>query len=160
MNKRDFMNELYSLLSPIPEPERRDIMRDFEEHFSAGAEKGKSEEQLCRELGSPRQVALQFLSEEQLPANSANSSKVNKTLYTILTVLLIIGLVVAIPTALGCIASSLAILILSCVSGVFASSWLVFGLFFSLSVLLLSIGVLIILIAVALIKFCWRKGEL
>ena len=157
MNKHDFMNKLYALLSPIKEPERRDIMRDFEEHFAAGAEKGKSEEQICRELGSPEQVASQFLTPEQMQAVS-QPSNASKTIYKIVAILLIIGLVVAIPAAVGCIFASLWIIIIACVSGVLSSSWILFGLLASISVLLLCIGILIILISVSLIKYCWRKG--
>ena len=157
MNKHDFMNQLYALLSPLNENERRDIMRDFEEHFAVGAEKGKSEEQICRELGTPRQCASQFLTPEQ-SARLSNAKKVNNTLYKVLAICLIISLIAAVPSALGCIAAAIVIMIVSCVSGVILSSWLIFGFLISLSVALLSFGVLIILVEIALIKLCWKKG--
>jgi len=156
MNKRDFINELYSLLRPLGEAERRDIMRDFEEHFAVGAEKGKTEEQICKELGSPRQVAAQFLTPAQMKESTANPK--NRTLNLIVAIILTIVFIAIVPVALGCITASIAILILSVISGVAMSSWIVFGLMFSLSLLLLSLGILIILISIALIRLFWKRS--
>lgn len=61
MTKTEFLQELYNHLSPLTPAERDDIIADFEEHFQAGAERGKSEEQICAELGNPYTCALQYL---------------------------------------------------------------------------------------------------
>lgn len=157
MNKKDFMNELYALLSPLDENERRDIMRDFEEHFAAGREKGKSDEQICRELGSPRQCASLFMTPEQ-SVRIANASKVNTLIYKILAICLIVALVGVAPASLGLAAAACWIVVISCVSGVVLSSWLVFGFFVSVAVVLIAAAVLMDLIMVALIKYCWKRG--
>ena len=156
MNKRDFINELYALLRPLGEAERRDIMRDFEEHFAVGAEKGKTEEQICNELGSPRQVASQFLTPAQLKESTGNQK--NKTLNLIVAIVLTLLFIAIAPAALGCISASVVLLILSVVSGVATSSAIVFGLVFSVSLFLLSLGILIILISIALIRLFWKRS--
>lgn len=61
MTKAEFLQELYNHLSSLSPAERDDILADFEEHFQAGAERGKSEEQICAELGNPYTCALQYL---------------------------------------------------------------------------------------------------
>ena len=61
MTKTEFLQELYNHLSSLSPAERDDILADFEEHFQAGAERGKSEEQICAELGNPYTCALQYL---------------------------------------------------------------------------------------------------
>ena len=157
MNKRDFINELYALLKPLGEVERRDIIRDFEEHFAAGNENGKTDEQICKELGTPKQVAAQYLTPAQLQESVSSNSK-NKTLYMIVAIVLTVIFVAIAPAALGCIAASAFILIASIISGVAASSWILFGLLFSISLLLFSLGVLIILISIAIIRFCWKRS--
>ena len=52
MTKIEFLQQLYNLLGVLPAEERDDIIADFEEHFSVGTSEGKSEEQICSELGA------------------------------------------------------------------------------------------------------------
>lgn len=61
MTKFEFLQQLYDHLSSLPSSERDDIVADFEEHFQAGEEQGKTEEQICTELGNPYACALQYL---------------------------------------------------------------------------------------------------
>ena len=61
MTKQEFLQHLNVHLQPLPAAEREDILADFEEHFQAGAESGKTEEQICAELGNPYTCALQYL---------------------------------------------------------------------------------------------------
>ena len=157
MNKRDFINELYALLKPLGEVERRDIIRDFEEHFAAGYENGKTDEQICKELGTPKQVAAQYLTPAQMQ-ESLNSNSKNRTLYMVVAIILTVIFVAISPAALGCITGSAVLLILSFISGVAASSWVLFGLLFSVSVFLFALGMLIILVSIAVIRFCWRRS--
>ncbi len=63
MNKNQFLNELYSYLGSLSNSEKADIMRDFDEHFREGASAGKTEEQICFELGSPLECAKQYVGE-------------------------------------------------------------------------------------------------
>ena len=118
---------------------------------------GKTDEQICKELGTPKQVAAQYLTPAQLQESVSSNSK-NKTLYMIVAIVLTVIFVAIAPAALGCIAASAFILIASIISGVAASSWILFGLLFSISLLLFSLGVLIILISIAIIRFCWKRS--
>ncbi|MBE6827212.1 MAG: DUF1700 domain-containing protein [Ruminococcaceae bacterium] len=61
MNKNEFLNRLGAALASLPEADRNDILQDFAEHFSAGLETGKTEEQICAELGSPEVCARQYI---------------------------------------------------------------------------------------------------
>lgn len=61
MTKFEFLQQLYDHLSSLPPSERDDIVADFEEHFQVGEEQGKTEEQICTELGNPYACALQYL---------------------------------------------------------------------------------------------------
>ena len=60
MNKKEFIDTLYLSLHSISEEEKRDILMDYEEHFQVGLERGLSEEEVSRNLGSPEQIAKQF----------------------------------------------------------------------------------------------------
>lgn len=61
MKKIDFINELYAYLSPLPQKERKEILDDFREHFREGESAGKTEEQICFELGTPLECARQYV---------------------------------------------------------------------------------------------------
>ena len=61
MTKIEFLQQLYNLLGGLPADERDDIIADFEEHFSVGTSEGKSEEQICSELGDPKAAPRNIL---------------------------------------------------------------------------------------------------
>ncbi len=52
MNKIEYLEALKEALKDTEESVMEEIVSDYEEHFQIGAEKGKSEEQICEELGS------------------------------------------------------------------------------------------------------------
>jgi len=52
MNKIEYLNALKEALKNIDITVMEEIISDYEEHFQVGLEKGKSEEQICEELGS------------------------------------------------------------------------------------------------------------
>ncbi len=56
------MNQLEKSLSRLTPIERKDILRDYEEHYTFGLESGKTEEEVSESLGSPRQIAKEILS--------------------------------------------------------------------------------------------------
>jgi uncharacterized membrane protein len=66
MNKEQFLHYLEKNLIRLPQEEREDIIRDFEEHFHMGTEEGKSEEQISETLGSPKQIAKEMVATTQL----------------------------------------------------------------------------------------------
>lgn len=60
MNKIQFMQSLKLALPHVSPTELTDIMADFEEHFASGLAHGKSEAEICAELGSPYEIAQQY----------------------------------------------------------------------------------------------------
>lgn len=89
MNKEEFFREIEKALDKISETERGEILYDYEEHFMIGKENGKTEEEICLELGSPREIANNYLlnrtdgsSEEDIKEepkkNSSSGSKYSK----------------------------------------------------------------------------------
>lgn len=54
------MNSLNASLAGFSTEERSDIIYDYEEHFSIGLQSGKSEDEICRELGDPDNIAKQY----------------------------------------------------------------------------------------------------
>lgn len=63
MKKKEFIEKLKSLLYGLPANEVKDILADYEEHFMAGMENGKSEEEIARALGNIEDIAQQFREE-------------------------------------------------------------------------------------------------
>ena len=65
MTRFEFMAALEQLLSPLPDAERCDALRYYEEYFdAAGPEK---EAEVIAELGSPEQLAKKLLETQSLP---------------------------------------------------------------------------------------------
>ncbi len=60
MNKNEYMDRLYSSLRNMCEEEKREILMDYEEHFQVGLERGLSEEEISKNLGTPEQMAKHF----------------------------------------------------------------------------------------------------
>ncbi len=52
MNKIEYLNALKEALKDTEESVMEEIVSDYEEHFQVGTQEGKSEEQICEELGS------------------------------------------------------------------------------------------------------------
>lgn len=52
MNKIEYLNALKDALKNVDIRVMEEIVADYEEHFQVGLENGKSEEQICEELGS------------------------------------------------------------------------------------------------------------
>jgi uncharacterized membrane protein len=56
LNKKEFLNVLKKGLSGLEKEERKDILLDYEIHFAEGIKQGKSEELICEDLGSPKEI--------------------------------------------------------------------------------------------------------
>ncbi|MFC0190086.1 HAAS domain-containing protein [Fictibacillus aquaticus] len=113
MKKAMFLGKLDSLLQQVPENDRREMLYDFEEHFSNGMAEGKIEEELVAELGSPEMIAKDLLSEYRptvKPAeyHSKGAGKLNSTI--VLAGLFFFNLVFVLGPALG-------------IAGVFVGLW-------------------------------------
>ncbi len=63
MNKKEFMEKLDKALAGIPKDEKKEVMRDYEELFSIGSEKGRTEEEIAKSLGDPSSIAKSIKAE-------------------------------------------------------------------------------------------------
>lgn len=52
MNKSEYLAALQEALKDINQDSINEILTDYEEHFQAGIENGKTEEEICGELGA------------------------------------------------------------------------------------------------------------
>ncbi len=63
-NRKAFLMRLRLYLAPLlPPDEVRDVISEYDSFFSAGIAEGKTEKELCREFGTPSQIARNMLSE-------------------------------------------------------------------------------------------------
>lgn len=61
MSKLDFMTALDNALSALDQDERKDILADYETHFSEGLSEGLTEEAIIDNLGSVEAIAAGYL---------------------------------------------------------------------------------------------------
>lgn len=61
MTRKEFLTALNQYLVTLSAEEKADIISDYEEHFRVGLENGKTEAEIAAALGSPYDVAAQFL---------------------------------------------------------------------------------------------------
>jgi len=59
MNKKKFMNEIKRNLKGLSKEDRDEIIEDYEEHFEIGKKKKRSENEIAKSLGNPKQLAKQ-----------------------------------------------------------------------------------------------------
>lgn len=56
MNKQEFMRKLRHSISGLSETEKQELLADYEEHFQNAMADGKTEEEIARKLGNPKQI--------------------------------------------------------------------------------------------------------
>ena len=57
------MEKLDMVLTNIPKDEKKEILRDYEDHFEIGLEKGRTEEEIAESLGDPASIAKSITAE-------------------------------------------------------------------------------------------------
>ena len=77
MTENQFISELETAISRLPEEERNDILIDIREYFSNGREDGKTDDEIASSLGSPVKIAEDLLAsytfvENETPAEISN----------------------------------------------------------------------------------------
>lgn len=77
MNKTEYLSALKEALKDTDESVMEEIVSDYEEHFQVGLENGKSEEQICEDLGSIEDL-VEEIKEVYNTHNKENSSKEDK----------------------------------------------------------------------------------
>jgi len=61
MTKQDFFRQMAIELRSLPEPERREILSDYHDHFDEALKAGKPEWEIIERLGSPEALAAEYL---------------------------------------------------------------------------------------------------
>lgn len=77
MTKEQFMKVLSKHSIKLPDKEREEVIRDFEEHFSIGYEEGKTDEEIIDSLGSPQQIAKELVATHHLDKMESDVSAGN-----------------------------------------------------------------------------------
>lgn len=156
MNKIDFLNELYHYLLPLPKEERNEILEDFREHFREGEAAGKTQEQICKELGSPLECAKQYVGDAivEQRIQPQKEKKHSKTFWTVALFWNIIQAFVSIPMTLGLFATAaiMCVFFAFTVPAISSVAFLVFAISSTLAVFCL--GVITLLWAAVEIKEC------
>lgn len=181
MTKMEFLQQLYTHLQPLTAAERDEIIADFEDHFQAGLELGKSEEQICAELGNPYSCALQYLhsatSYAQAPGAQQTRQPVrtaavvpqparpenvyarrNKLLWSVFFFLMVLTAIWVYPLCVGLMLAPLILLIGGLVATVVLPSGLLIGFFISLGVMLFAAGLLGFLLTTWLLRLSYRRA--
>lgn len=92
MNREEFLNDLQTHLHGLSDTEIQDILWDYEEHFNIGLSKGKSEEEISRELGKPSEIAKNYnqpyknYQENESYVNTDHNDRARKLLIILLLV--------------------------------------------------------------------------
>lgn len=93
MSRKEYLDRLRICLQGLPLDEIQDILSDYEEHFDIGVSKGKSEEEISRELGDPREIANNYRTTYKPNYNGTNynMNSSNDNIRKLLITLLLIG---------------------------------------------------------------------
>lgn len=187
MTKTEFLQQLYDHLSVLETAERNDIIADFEEHFAAGLEKGKTEEQICAELGNPYTCALQYLRGAgnytqapqpsaqppqrpvpQPPAGAAQQNgrpmrqineRRNKTLWAIVFFVALVCAIGVYPAGVALMFVPFALLIASIVLMTIVPSGAMIGFLISLGVMCFTAGLLMVLLMTWILRLSYRRAD-
>lgn len=75
MNKTEFLDLLRYYFRNISEKDLAEILADYEAHFEEGAQRGLSEEEISKELGSPKDVYEMYRHEGMLEEKSEKTDR-------------------------------------------------------------------------------------
>lgn len=85
MKKNEFFAQLRTAFAGMDEELIMDILSDYENHFKEGMENGKSEEEICEELGNVEEISQAFLDENPaamtINVNSNSDTVGNSDIY-------------------------------------------------------------------------------
>ena len=85
MKKDEFFAQLRTAFAGMDEELLTDILGDYENHFKEGMENGKSEEEICEELGNVEEIRQAFLDENPaamtINVNSNSDAVGNSDIY-------------------------------------------------------------------------------
>ena len=159
MKKIDFLNELYNYLSPLPKNERKEIIEDFREHFREGELEGKTEEEICEDLGSPFECAKQYVGDaiEENRIEIKPTKKPNKTFWTIAFLWNVVQAIFSIPVTFGLFVATALMIVAYCfvVPAINSPAFLIFAIASTSTVFCLAI--ITLLWTIIEIKECIKR---
>ncbi len=174
MKKNEYLAQFHARLQGLPEHEKTEIILDFEEHFSAGLAKGKTEEEICEDLGDPVKNAAQYTGgvasrtyKSAVPPVAAvayagthvqeqrnNSSEATYIVLFILSVFLAATVFTAMVPVL---ISGGAVFASGIAAGIAIGSWIIMAIVLCVGIFLMSLSVLLMLASVQLCRFLYKK---
>ncbi|EHJ07042.1 HAAS signaling domain-containing protein [Staphylococcus simiae] len=80
MTKEQYLHVLRKNLKHMSDDDKEDIINEYVTHFYSGASDGKSEQQICQELGDPKQLA-----KEHNAFNTLDQAKTHQSFNNIMT---------------------------------------------------------------------------
>ncbi len=180
MKKNDYLALLNSHLTGLPENEKIEIILDFEEHFSAGLAKGKTEEEICEDLGDPIKNAEQYVAGSMprgyigtvppvvatagsyqgaaytAPVQPSSKSS-SQTTFLVLFILSVLFTVFMYMTFVPVLVSGGAVLVSGVAAGAVVGSWIVTALLISLGIFIMALSLLILLSLTWLCIYLYRR---
>lgn len=110
MNKQDFMKELNDKLHKLPEEEKNNALKYYEEYFEeAGDDK---ELNILEELGSPSNIASQIIADFAIKETELDEKKSKSRISTVwIVILAIFASPIALPIAIAIVCVIFALLI-------------------------------------------------
>lgn len=155
LNKEQFLKELNIALKRLPIEERKDILRDYQEHFIIGVEEGNTEERISKSLGPPKQLAKELVAIYHLgkAETTATTGNILRAMYAVvglgfLNLVFVLGPFIALTGLIAAgwvvgLAFTLAPLIIIVDEAINQGTFELFALFFSLGLCGLGLFVLL-----------------
>jgi uncharacterized membrane protein len=86
MNKKEYLGLLEAELKDFPESDRKEIVSDYEEHFTIGIEKGRTEDEIADKLGDPKKIVKEW-NLERLVKKAETSAQLDDTVKAIIAIM-------------------------------------------------------------------------
>ncbi len=159
MQRTEFLDELQQHLSILSHEDRENILEEYRVYFTECEKEGKTEEEICDELGEPIECAKQYLGDialedvqtVKIDKNQEKKMKRKKVLWTLAFLWNVVQAIVSIPTTsiLFIVAGLMVVFFCFVVPVIESVAFLCFAIFSTLSVFLL-----------AMITFLWTIIEI
>ena len=134
MKKREFLEELDKILTKRKYSDKEEVLKDFEEHFIVGEQEGKSEEEIAKLLGDPKDIAEQFKEDIEevivstVEENKDKSENSTATKFVIAMMLIFFNVVFALGIVAGIVGIIIGLLVTSVVLAIVGIVLIVVGL--------------------------------
>lgn len=94
MDKNTYLRKLRKALEGLPQSMIEEIISDYQEHFEFGELEGKTQEQISKELGNPKEVAKEYLGTKVVKHDKKVVLSISKVIYFII---FLVGLLTILP---------------------------------------------------------------